>query len=160
MPSKTISWSRDSQLLLNQQLMGCLHEKTRINASFIPGWLFDFVSRLDNDCVILISLFEGTLHVDKTHVWFKITDITHALPVPVYWQTDFHIETDGRFAFTWYCCKISYQSEVLTPVQEPRWTHARVNRAGMTFCGGIMGVNWSELAPGWKSTRCHVNSRP
>ena len=36
-----------------------------------------------------ISLFEGTLHVDNIHVWFKIANITHALPVPVYWQTDF-----------------------------------------------------------------------
>ena len=34
-------------------------------------------------------LFEGTLHVDKMHVWFKIANITHALPVPVYRQTDF-----------------------------------------------------------------------
>ena len=36
-----------------------------------------------------ISLFEGTLHVDKIHVRFKIANITHALPVPVYRQTDF-----------------------------------------------------------------------
>ena len=36
-----------------------------------------------------ISLFKGTLHVDKIHVWFKIANITHALPVPVYRQTDF-----------------------------------------------------------------------
>ena len=36
-----------------------------------------------------ISLFEGTLHVDKMHVWFKIANITHALLVPVYRQTDF-----------------------------------------------------------------------
>ena len=36
-----------------------------------------------------ISLFEGTLHVDKIQVWFKIANITHALPVPVYRQTDF-----------------------------------------------------------------------
>ena len=36
-----------------------------------------------------ILLFNGTLHVDKIHVWFKIANITHALPVPVYWQTDF-----------------------------------------------------------------------
>ena len=35
-----------------------------------------------------ISLFEGTLHVDKIHMWFKIANITHALPVPVYQQTD------------------------------------------------------------------------
>ena len=36
-----------------------------------------------------ISLFEGTLHVDKIQVWFKIANITRALPIPVYRQTDF-----------------------------------------------------------------------
>ena len=36
-----------------------------------------------------IFLFNGTFHVDKIHVWFKIANITHALPVPVYRQTDF-----------------------------------------------------------------------
>ena len=36
-----------------------------------------------------ISLFEGTLHVDKIHVRFQIANITHALSVPVYGQTDF-----------------------------------------------------------------------
>ena len=34
-------------------------------------------------------LFEGTLHVDKIHVRFKIANITHALPIPVHRQTDF-----------------------------------------------------------------------
>ena len=32
----------------------------------------------------------------------------------------------------------SYRSEILTPVQEPGWTHTRVSHTGMTFCGGIM----------------------
>ena len=27
-----------------------------------------------------ILLFNGTFHVDKIHVWFKIANITHALP--------------------------------------------------------------------------------
>ena len=36
-----------------------------------------------------ISLFEGTLHVDKINMRSKIANITHALPVPVYQQTDF-----------------------------------------------------------------------
>ena len=36
-----------------------------------------------------ISLFEGTLHGDKINVRFKIANIPHALPVPVYQQTDF-----------------------------------------------------------------------
>ena len=36
-----------------------------------------------------ISLFECALHVDKIHVRFKMANITHALPVPIYRQTDF-----------------------------------------------------------------------
>ena len=36
-----------------------------------------------------ILLLNGTFHVDKIHVWFKIANITHALPIPVYRQTDF-----------------------------------------------------------------------
>ena len=36
-----------------------------------------------------VSLLEGTLRVDKIHISFKITNIMHALPVPVYQQTDF-----------------------------------------------------------------------
>ena len=36
-----------------------------------------------------ILLFNGSFYVDKIHVWFKIANITHALPVPVYRQTDF-----------------------------------------------------------------------
>ena len=42
------------------------------------------------DCFISYRVcFEGTLHVDKIHVRYKIANITHALPVPVYQQTDF-----------------------------------------------------------------------
>ena len=71
-----------------------------------------------------ISLFEGTLHVDKILVWFKLANITHALPVPVYRQSDFRPKRVGRLAFTWYRCKISYRSEILAPLQEPGWTQA------------------------------------
>ena len=86
-----------------------------------------------------ILLFNGTFHIDKIHVCFKIANITHALPVPVYRQTDFrHTEMGGRFAFTWYRCEISYRGEILAPVREPGWTHAGVTRAGITFCCSIM----------------------
>ena len=40
----------------------------------------------------IFQLFEGTLHVDKIHVRFKIAHITHVLPVPVYRQTDFTLK--------------------------------------------------------------------
>ena len=36
-----------------------------------------------------ISLFEGTLHVDKIHARYEFANITDAPPVPVYQQTDF-----------------------------------------------------------------------
>ena len=61
----------------------CLHEKTK--TSFIRGWLFDFVSRLHDDWAILKVHFM----LIKIHAWFKIANITHALPVPVYQQTNF-----------------------------------------------------------------------
>ena len=105
-----------------------------------------------DDCLILyhvymttglshISLFEGTLHLDKIHVWFKITNITHAPPVPVYRQTDVTPKRVVLFAFTWYCCEISYRSEIFARVQEPGWTHAGVTCGRMTLCGGIMSTN-------------------
>ena len=42
------------QLHINRPSGG---EKTRTGASFIPGWLFDFVSRLHNDWVISYVVF-------------------------------------------------------------------------------------------------------
>ena len=39
-----------------------------------------------------ISLLAGTLHVDEVHVRFKIANITHALPIPVYRQTNFTLK--------------------------------------------------------------------
>ena len=36
-----------------------------------------------------VLLCNGTFHVDKIHVWFKIANIRHALPVPVYRKTNF-----------------------------------------------------------------------
>ena len=36
-----------------------------------------------------ISLFKGTFHVDKIHLWFKMANIMHVLPIPVYRKTDF-----------------------------------------------------------------------
>ena len=37
-----------------------------------------------------ISLFEGTLHVDKIHGWIKMANITHVLLVPVFRQPISH----------------------------------------------------------------------
>ena len=120
------------------KLSRCLHYKTRTRASFTPGWLFDFVSRLHDD---------GSFHISViwrcTSCWKNTRVIqnrkhyactTRSSPPAV----RFHTETGVRFAFTWYRCEISHWSEILAPVQQTGWPHAGVTRAGMTFCGGIM----------------------
>jgi len=45
------------------------------------------VYMMTGSCHIL--LFYDTFHIDKIHIWFKIANIMHALPIPVYRQTDF-----------------------------------------------------------------------
>ena len=80
-----------------------------------------------DDCFILygvymmtgsfhISLFEGTLHVDKIHVRFKIANVAHALLVPVYghilWR--YHVNK---------CRAIRGNRSELTPVRKSPLCH-------------------------------------
>ena len=111
-----------------------------------------------------ISLFEGTLHVDKILVWFKIANITQALPVPVYRQTDF---TPRQVVVCVYMIPLldfipewNSRPGTTTGVNSRRgdsrrhdilwWYHVNKYRA--------MRGNWSELALVQKSPRCLVNT--
>ena len=106
-----------------------------------------------------ISLFEGTLHVDKIHVWFKIANITHRLPVPVYQKTDFTLkrmvisrlhDTAARFRAR---VKFSPQYKNWSDSGQHGilwWYHVSKYRA--------MRGKRSELAPGRNSPWCHVNT--
>ena len=106
-----------------------------------------------------ISLFEGTLHVDKIHVRFTIAKITHALPVPVYQQTDFtpklvvvsrlhdtvaRFRTGVKFSPPYNNRGDSRRHDILW------WYHVNKCRA--------MRGNRSELTPERKSPQCHVNT--
>ena len=109
-----------------------------------------------------ISLFEGTLHVDKIHAWFKIANITHALPVPVYRQTDFtpkHVsrlhDTVARFR-TRVKFSPRYNNRGELAPGKSSW-HDILWRYHVNKCR-TMGGNRSELAPARKSPRCHVNT--
>ena len=64
---------------------GCLHEKTRTGArvSYRDDLLISYRAYMMLGHFIS-RLFEGTLHVDKIHVPFKIANVMHALPVPVH----------------------------------------------------------------------------
>ena len=102
-----------------------------------------------------ISLFEGTLHVNKIHEWFKNANITHALPVPVYRQTDF---TPKRVVVSRLHDTVA-RFRTLVKFSPPgdsrrhdsfRWYHVNKCRA--------IGGNRSELAPGRKSPWCQVNT--
>ena len=81
--------------------MGCLHEKTRTGASFIPGRLF-----LMSYLVLMMtgsfhtSLFECTLHVDKNTRVIQNRKHYACTPLSSLPADRFHIETGGRFAFT------------------------------------------------------------
>ena len=108
---------------------GCLHEKTCTSASLIMGWLFDFISRLHDDWVIW-CWWNTCVIQNRQHYACAIHS---SLPAD-----QFHTETGGCFAFTWYHCEFLYWSEILAPVQEPEWAHAGVTCTGITFCGGIM----------------------
>ena len=80
-----------------------------------------------------ISLFECTVHVDRIHVRFKIITKLYYLYSAKYmgiWSNAFYITNRKHYAcatrsaFIWYRCEISYRSEILAPLQQPRWTHA------------------------------------
>ena len=109
-----------------------------------------------------ISIFEGTLHVDKIHVRLKIRNNTHALPVPVYRQrqTDF---TPKRAVIY----MIPLRDFVLERNSRPGTTTGVNSRRGdsrrhdilwwyhVNKCRAMSG-NRSELTPARKSPRCHV----
>ena len=127
--------SIEDQVRLKRDLYGsrrgCLHAKTSTEASFRPGRLLDFVSRSHDDWVI--SLYCDCMKVHfmliKFGGRFKMANITHALPVPVYRQirqtdftpkrawVDFHARS--RFA--------------RSTIPEEKWGTTR-----SLFCGGIM----------------------
>ena len=107
-------------------------------ASFILGWLFDFLMGH------LISLvFEGTLYVNTCAL--QIANIMYTLPI--------NTKTGGHFTFTWYRYEIFY----LTPLQQRKWTYFGVTRTGMAFSGGITYFKTS-VEP-WKGTRVNSDRR-
>ena len=111
-----------------------------------------------------ISLFEGTHHVDKINVLFKIANITHALPVPVYRQTDF---TPKRVVVS--CLHDTIAKSRTGVKSRPGATTGVNSRRGDSRrhdilwwyhenkCRAMRG-NRSELAAARKSPRCHVNT--
>ena len=111
-----------------------------------------------------ISLFEGTFHVDKLHVRFKIANITRALPVPVQsrpishrnlWSFRVYMIPLRDFVSQW-----NSRPGTRTGVNS-RWGDSR--RHGILWwyhvnkCRAMRG-NRSELTPGRKSPRCHINT--
>ena len=98
-------------------------------------------------------------------MWFKIANITHALPVPVYWQTD--LTPKRVWSFRVYMIPLrdfvpewNSRPGTTTGVNSRRgdsrrhdilwWYHVNKCRA--------MRGNRSELAPARKSPWCHVNT--
>ena len=111
-----LTWDyRFSRYISTAKLRGCLHEKTRTGTSFISRWLFYFVSRLHYDWVTsYLKIWRYTWCLLNYTCDSKSQTLCMAtcssLPAD-----RFHNMTGSCFAFTWYCCKILYWSEILTP---------------------------------------------
>ena len=149
------------QALGSWRLRGYLHEKTRTGASFIPGWLRYFVSRLHDDWVFSSS------HVQRVEADEAILD----------WQ-----KLRMRYPFQSTCKPISHRNEwsfrlYMIPLRNlvPEWNSRPGARTGVNSRRGYsrrnnilwwyhvnkcraMRGNRSELAPAVKSLRCHVNT--
>ena len=108
--------------------------------------------------------FEGTLHVDKIHAWFKIANITHALPFPVYRQTDF---TPKRVVVSRLHDTVArFRTRVKFSRRYNNWgelTPGWLTSDGILWwyhvnkCRAIRG-NQSELTPARKLPQCHENT--
>ena len=88
---------------------------------FHTGMTFYFVSRLHYDWV-----FSYLVIWRYTSCWWNTRKIQNRKHYACATRSSlpadrFHTETRGRFTFTWYRCEISYRSEILAPVQLPRW---------------------------------------
>ena len=111
-----------------------------------------------------ISLFEGTLHDDKIHVWFKIATLRMRYPFQSTGRPIWH-----RNGWTFCVYMIPLQDFV------PEWNSCPGTRTGVNSCRGdtrqhdilwwyhvikyrAMRGNRSELVTRWKSPRCHVNT--
>ena len=146
---------------------GRLIQKTRTGASFIPGWLFYFVSRLHDD-----GLFHVTVTCLKVHFMsIKYTCDSKSQTLRMRYRpiqfTCKPISHRNRWSFRVYM--------ILLRNFVPEWisscgTITRVNlRRGDSRRHDIlwwyhvskyraMRGNRSELAPALKSSRCHVNT--
>ena len=138
----------------------CLHEKTRTGASFIPGWLLYFVSRLHYDWVIsyifiwrYTSCWDSKSQTLRMHYPFQSTSrlISHgnvwSFRVYVMPLRDFVPECNSRpGATTRVNSRLgdSHRHDIFW------WYHVNKCRA--------MRGNRNELPPARKSPRCRVNS--
>ena len=110
-----------------------------------------------------ISLFEGTLHVDKIHVRFKITNITQALPVPVYRPIShrnvrsFRVYMKPLWDFVPEWNSRPGKTTGVNSRRDDSCRHDILWWYHLNKCRAMRG-NRSELTPARKSPRCHVMS--
>ena len=148
----------------NKFLRGCLHEKTGTGASFIPGWLFDFVSRLHDDWAISSCYLRVHFMLIEYTCDSKLQTLRMGYPFqsksgPIShqngWSFCIYMIPLWDFVLEWYS-----HPHARTGVNSRQgdscrhdilwWYHVNKYRA--------MRGNWSELAPGRKSPLCHVNT--
>ena len=138
-----------------------LHGKTRTGASFIPGWLRDFVSRLHDDWGFSSS------HVQHVEANEAILDWQKLCMRHPFQSTCKPISRRDEWSFRFYMIPLRN----LVPEWNSRpgartWVNSRRDDSRrhdilwwyhVNKCRAMRG-NRSELAPARKSPRCHVDT--
>ena len=133
----SITWYRvgcRERMLSFWSVWGCLHEKTRTGASFIPGWLFGLVSRLHDDWAILfLFCLKGQFMLIKYTFDSKSQTLRIRYP---FQSTDRPISHRNGWSFRFY----------MIPLRDfvPGWNSRPVTRTGVNSRRG-------------DSRRCHSN---
>ena len=138
-------------------LRGCSHEKTRTSASFIPGWLLDFVPCLHVDWVISYCVYMIVMKVHFMLIKYKCETKSYTLRMRYpFLSTSRPISHRNEWSFRVYM--------ILLRNFVPEWTHADDSRQHDSLWWYHVNKyratrgNWSELARARKLPRCHVNA--
>ena len=148
----------------NKFFRGCLHEKAGTGASFIPGWLFDFVSRL-HDYWAISSCY---LKVHFMLIEYMCDSKSQTLRMGYLFQSNGGpISHQNGWSFHVYM--IPLQDFILEWNSRPGTRTGVNSRQGDSYWHDIlwwyhvnryraMRGNRSELALGRKYPPCHVNT--
>ena len=111
----------DNLIIIGIACMSCGTKGVLIWKKLAPGW----VSHRDDFLILYRVYMFACFFIVPWPTWWRhpklpnyVCTTRSSLPAD-----QFHTETSGRFAFTWYRCKILHLSEILSMVLHLGWSH-------------------------------------